>query len=90
MPSASASMVSPEAAAAGRYFLDGLIGYMPKIVELKVSGSLASTTLVARLPKSMEVLAMEDNPGVELSKLVKLLKKPVREITSNFRGMPSV
>lgn len=76
-PLALAPNMTAEAAAGSRYLLDGLIGHLPKLRELKLSGSLISTVTIARLPKSVEVLALEDNTGVDLGKMITLLKKQV-------------
>lgn len=72
---ASTSALTPEQAAGTRYLMDGLVGYLPKLKELKLSGSLASTVMIARLPKSLNTLALEDNLGVDVRKLVGLFKK---------------
>jgi hypothetical protein len=76
-PPAEAAAVTEEKAAQSRYLLDGLIGHMPILEELKLSGSLASTILFARLPKSISVLAFEDNHAIDMRKVVTLLKKKV-------------
>lgn len=79
MPSALSATLLPEVAAASRYFIDGLIGHLPELLELKLSGNLSSTVLMARLPKNLEVLALEDNDGIEVPKMIQMLKKQVCE-----------
>ena len=74
----SGTISSAELAAGTRYLVDGLLGHMPKLEELKLSGSLMSTLGIARLPKSIQVLALEDNLGVDVKRLIGLLKKKVR------------
>jgi hypothetical protein len=77
MPAAAVGNLPVEQAVITRYLLDGLIDHMPKLQQLKLSGSLASTILISRLPKTIEVLAFEDNPGIEINKLNQILKKKV-------------
>jgi hypothetical protein len=74
---ASIGTLTVDQAAGARYLLDGIIGYMPKLKELKLSGSLASTVLIARLPKSVNMVALEDNLGVDVKKLIGLFQKTV-------------
>lgn len=75
MPPATSSSVEADVAASSRYLMDGLIGWMPKLEQLKLSGSLASHKILLRLPKTVEVLAFEDNPGMDITKVNAFLKK---------------
>lgn len=74
---AEASALSEERAAKCKYLMDGLIGHLKVLSELKLSGSLASTILFARLPRTISVLAFEDNMGLDMAKVLALLKKKV-------------
>lgn len=77
-PPAEASNVTEDRAGKCRYLLDGLTGHLKVLEELKLSGSLASTILLARLPKTITVLAFQDNLAIDVAKMLTLLKKKVR------------
>lgn len=76
-PPAETAALTEDRAAKSKYLMDGLIGHLKVLSELKLSGSLASTILFARLPKSITVLAFEDNMGLDVPKILALLKKKV-------------
>lgn len=76
-PPAEASNVTEDRAAKCKYLMDGLIGHLKVLSELKLSGSLASTILLARLPKTITVLAFQDNLGMDMAKVLALFKKKV-------------
>lgn len=78
------STLTAAQAASTRFLMDGLIGYLPKLIELKLSGGLASVVIIARAPKTLEVLALEDSVGIELTKAITLLKKGVSETSAAF------
>lgn len=83
-PPAEAAALSEEGAARCRYLMDGLIGHLKVLSELKLSGNLASAMLFARLPKTITILAFEDNIGLDVSKVVTLLAKKVRVLACAF------
>ncbi|KAK9897179.1 hypothetical protein P389DRAFT_194810 [Cystobasidium minutum MCA 4210] len=87
-PLAEAAALTEERASKCRYLIDGLIGHLKVLSELKLSGSLASTILFARLPKSITILAFEDNMAIDPAKVLALLKK--KKTATNGKSKKSI